>query len=128
ASPKPREHFSALTRDGYLATLLFLAGLAVLGKYFVDFAFLQQMRSREHDVKGLATFFGIFSGTTQTLSLLTRLFLSGRILGRYGIRVGLVVMPAAHLLCTIATVVAGFTGAGASAVFWLTISNQGVYK
>ena len=42
----------------------------------------------------LASFFALFSGVTQSLSLLTRLLFSGRLLSRYGVRTGLVLLPA----------------------------------
>lgn len=115
--------------DPYLLTVTAIAVLAVLGKYFVDFAFLEQMKVRFSDVENLAGFFGIFSGLTQGLSLLTRLLLSRPLLERYGIKVGLLVLPLVQLACTLLIVLAGAIGEGQGAlVFWLVIANQGVYK
>jgi len=118
---------SGLLADRYLLFILALAFLGVLGKFFVDFAFLEQMRSRHADAKSLATFFALFSGMTQVGSLLARVLLSGRLLDRYGIRIGLLVLPAAHLACTGLVVLCGALELPA-AVFWLVIANQGVYK
>ena len=118
----------AALRDRYLLVIFALAFFGVLAKYFVDFAFLAEMRARFGDAKGLASSFAIFSGVSQTLSLLTRLFVSGRILDRYGIRVGLLVLPAAQVVCTAALVAAGAFSAGGALVFWLVIANQGIYK
>lgn len=120
--------FQQLLENRFLLLLFLLALLGVLGKYFVDYAFLAQMKSRYGDAKGLATFFGVFSGVSQVLSLLTRLLLSGRLLSRYGIRVGLVVLPLTHVLCTGLVVLAGMLLPASGAVFWLVIANQGVYK
>jgi HEAT repeat protein len=118
----------AILSHPYLSLVVAIGVLAVFGKYFVDFAFLEQMRARMSDAKELAGFFAIFSGLTQALSLLTRMFVSGPLLTRLGIRVGMLVLPAAHLLCTLAIVAAGAFAAGAPAVFWLVIANQGIYK
>jgi AAA family ATP:ADP antiporter len=118
----------ALFRDRYLLLIFALSFFGVLAKYFVDFAFLAEMRARYGDVKGLASFFAIFSGVSQTLSLLTRLFVSGRLLDRYGIRLGLLVLPAMQVVCTLLLVGAGFVPGAEIAVFWLVIANQGVYK
>jgi ATP:ADP antiporter, AAA family len=112
----------------YLSLVVAIGVLAVFGKYFVDFAFLEQMRARMSDAKALAGFFAVFSGVTQGLSLLTRVFVSGPILTRLGIRVGMLVLPMTHLVCTLAIVLAGAFAAGEAAVFWLVIANQGVYK
>ncbi len=113
--------------DRYLKLLVAVVFCGVLGKYFVDFAFLEQMKSRYAGASELATFFGLFSGFTQVGSLLARAFLSGRVLKRYGVSVGLVIMPMAHVACTLLLVGAGLLDLGA-AVFWLVIANQGVYK
>lgn len=113
---------------GYLRVLVGVAFLAVLGKYFVDFAFLAQIQGEYSQARELASFFALFSGITQTLSLLTRLLVSGRILSRFGVRAGLLVLPAAQLACTGLLIVSGLVPGAGGALFWLVIANQGVYK
>lgn len=131
ARPAARPGALSLLRDvladRYLKLLVVVVFFGVLGKYFVDFAFLEQMKSRYAGASELATFFGLFSGFTQVGSLLARAFLSGRVLKRYGVGVGLVILPLTHLACTLLLVGAGLLDLGA-AVFWLVIANQGVYK
>ena len=105
----PLEPLRAVTRTPYMRLLVSIAFFAVLGKYFVDFAFLAEMRGRFTEVKELASAFAIFSGTSQSLSLLTRFFIAGRVLNRYGVKTGLLVLPVAHLTCTLLLVVAGVT-------------------
>jgi AAA family ATP:ADP antiporter len=119
---------TALVRDRYLMLIFALSFFGVLAKYFVDFAFLAEMKSRYGDAKGLASFFAVFSGVSQVLSLLTRVFVSGRLLDRYGIRIGLLVLPAAQVLCTLVLMGSGAVSASGAAVFWLVIANQGIYK
>jgi HEAT repeat protein len=134
APAEPRRVASGLgpaierARHPYLALLLGLTVLGVLAKHFVDFAFLEQMRARYGGAKELAGFFGLYSGTTQALSLATRVLLSGPLLARFGIRVGLLALPLAHLACTALLVAAGLEHAPAAAVFWLVMANQGIYK
>lgn len=118
---------ASLLGQPYLAFMLAMVATGVLGKYFVDYAFLAELKGHAADAKRLAAFFGLFSGATQAASLLIRLFVSGPLLSRFGIRVGLVVLPAVHLACTMLVVGAGVLDAG-SAVFWLVILNQGAYK
>lgn len=122
------EQLREILSHPYLSLVVALAVLAVFGKYFVDFAFLEQMRARMSDAKELAGFFAIFSGVTQGLSLLTRVFVSGPVLTRLGVRVGMLVLPVTHLLCTLAIVAVGSLAVGEMAVFWLVIANQGIYK
>ena len=110
----------------YLRIVVGTAVLATFGKYFVDFAFLEQVSTRSKAAADLAGFLGIFTGLAQTLSLLTRIFVSRPLLHRFGIRVGLLVLPVLHLLCSIAVVASGLAGS-ASMVFWFVIANMGVY-
>lgn len=117
--------FRTMLGNRYLQLIFLLTLFAVLGKYFVDFAFLTQMQTRLHAVESLASFFGVFSGVTQVLNLLIRVLVSGRLLSRFGVGVGLLVLPVAHILCTLA--IASVASVPA-AMFWLVISNQGLYK
>jgi HEAT repeat protein len=128
APPVPTRGMRELLRDRYVATLVGLAALGVLAKYLVDFAFLEQMRSRYADATTLASTFALFSGGTQALSLLTRVAVAGPLLRRYGVRAGLLVLPMAHVACTALVVGAGWVPAFDAAVFWLVLANQGIYK
>ena len=122
------EPLRAVTQTRYLRLLVSIAFFAVLGKYFVDFAFLAEMRGRFTEVKELASVFAIFSGVSQSLSLLTRFFVAGRVLNRYGVKAGLLVLPITHLACTILLVISGVAPGLAVLVFWFAIGNQGLYK
>ena len=124
----PRPGLGGLMRESYLRVIILLAFFGVLAKYLVDFAFLAQMRTRYADAQNLATFFALFSGFSQVASLLTRVFVSGRLLSRFGVRAGLTVLPAAHVACTALIVASGLLPGGAGLVFWLVISNQAIYK
>jgi len=128
SAPVPRPGLRGLLRESYLRVILLLAFLGVLAKYLVDFAFLAQMRTRYADAQNLATFFALFSGFSQVASLLTRVLVSGRLLSRFGVGVGLMVLPAAHVACTMLIVASGLLPGASGLVFWLVISNQAIYK
>lgn len=118
-----------LLSNRYISLIFMLTALGMLGKYFVDFAFLQQTQSRYRDVANIAGFFGLFSGVTQTLNLALRVFVSGRVITRWGVKVGLLILPIAHVLCTLLIVLVGIRGEVAlGMIFWLVIANQGIYK
>ncbi|MGH7455512.1 MAG: MFS transporter, partial [bacterium] len=129
--PKPSvwREFLAHACNRYTALIFLLSVFGVFGKFFVDYAFLQQMQTRYNDANNLAGFFGIFSGAMQALNLIIRMFLSGRLLNRYGIKVGLQTLPFLHTLCTSAIVFVGtFYINELVLIFWLVITNQGFYK
>ena len=115
--------------NDYVTVLLSLMALSVIGKYWVDFAFLHQTQAAYSGAANLAGFLGIFAGSTQVVGLLLRGFLSGSVMSRWGIRFSLPLLPVAHLCCAIAIILAGFGGAaGMAATFWLVIANQAIYK
>ncbi len=124
---RDRRAIRSLWSSSYLKAIFLLSFFAVLGKYFVDFAFLSEMQTRWHEVETLASFFGVFSGVTQVVNLGIRVLVSGRLLNRFGILVGLLVLPAAHFLCTLAILAVAAVPIPVG-VFWLAIGNQGLYK
>ncbi len=117
----------AISGSRYLALVVGVAVLATFGKYFVDFAFLGRVSTLAKDETEIATVLALFSGATQSLSLLTRLFVSRPFLARFGVRGGVLVLPVLHAVCAAVTVFAGVAGAPLW-VTWSVIGNQGVYK
>jgi AAA family ATP:ADP antiporter len=128
AEKAARASFGSLVQDPYIRFVLVVAFCGILGKYLVDFAFLQQVKSRFEDAKEVASFFALFSGISQSASLFTRVFLSGRVLAAIGVHRGLLVLPGAHVICTTLILVASGLALGPNPVFWLVVLNQGIYK
>lgn len=128
AQKAARSSIGSLVEDPYLRFVLIVAFCGILGKYLVDFAFLQQVKTRFADAKEVASFFALFSGISQVASLLTRVFLSGRILSAIGVHRGLLILPGAHVICTTLLLIAGGLALGPNPVFWLVVLNQGIYK
>jgi len=120
--------FARLLANGYLQSLFAVVFFGILAKYFVDYAFLAQVKGRYSDAAEMARFFGLFSGITQALSLVARLTLSGPLLARHGIRLGLLLLPAAHVLCTLLILANSALVGQLGILFWLVIANQGLYK
>src|SRR5262249_51591857 len=115
--PKPKG-LGTLLANRYLLLLFSLSFFGVLAKYFVDFAFLAGMKAHWSDPTALASFFGLFSGVTQMLSLLMRVFVSAPLIERFGVRTGLLVLPAAHAVCPALLILAGAFPPAAATVFW----------
>lgn len=127
ATTDVRSGLRRIVANPYLALVVGVAVAATFGKYFVDFAFLEQLSVRSRVDVELASYLGVFAGVTQTLSLLTRLFASRPLLARFGIRVGVMVLPVLQLICTVGLVASGGLGREGM-VFWLVLGNQGLYK
>jgi AAA family ATP:ADP antiporter len=82
-----------LVRQRYF---LLMAGLIVflsLGNYIVDFGFLAEVRGRFQGPTEIAQFIGVFFGVTKIIEAALKVFLSGRLLSQFGLKVGLMALP-----------------------------------
>lgn len=99
--------------DRYAALLFFLAFLPMIGMYFMDYIFFDQAKQLFSEPSVLASFVGIFFGFVAIAEFLVKTVLSGRLLNRYGIRIGLIVLPAILALAVALAAVTGtFLGIG----------------
>jgi AAA family ATP:ADP antiporter len=83
----------SMLRDPYLRPLFAVSVLSYLGYYFVDYGFYARVQATYPSAEQVASFYGFFLAATGAVNLLSNLFLSGRILTRYGVRVALMVLP-----------------------------------
>ncbi len=112
--------FSDLIKTRYFVLFFLLSAASVFGFYYIDYAFLGQLRVRFPDKAQLAQFIGIFYGVIRIVEFILKTFLSGWLISQYGLRFGLVVLP---LLLCITSALAALSGTllanATSAVFLL---------
>ena len=113
-----------LLREPYILLIFAFTSLAWLVYYVIDNAFYAQAMTRYVDDAQLAGFLGIFLAGAGVLTLVVRTLISGRIIARYGLTVGLLALPALNLLGTMSVVAVGtLLGAGVL-VFWLATMTK----
>ena len=83
----------SLLQNRYLLNIFALSALSVVGFYVVDFLFLDQIERRFGNDEDMAAFLGFAFGAAEAATLLSTLFLSGRLLQRFGVRVALLLLP-----------------------------------
>lgn len=88
---------SRVEKQYYRYTFL-LSMLPMLGFYYVDYLFLNQLKIQYSSGESMAGFLGLFLGMVAIVELVVRLFASGRLLTTYGLRFGIFVLPAMLLL------------------------------
>lgn len=107
---RPRE----LLRERYLQLIFLMSALTVTTLYFVDNAYYNQAQQQFTTDADLAAFLGLFLSITAFLQLFSRAVLSGWVLGRYGVRAGLMLLPTSlgigSLLAILADVALGAGG------------------
>ncbi|MCG6922311.1 MAG: hypothetical protein LJF15_14685 [Acidobacteria bacterium] len=101
---------------------LLMAGLIVflsLGNYIVDFGFLAEVRGRFQGPTQIAQFIGVFFGVTKILELVLKVFLSGRLLSQFGLKVGLMALPGVLAIVAGLAIAVGSLGLAATQFFVL---------
>ncbi len=100
------------------------SSLAWLAFYVIDNAFLMLTTVRFPDPDQLAGFLGVFNAVAGACLLVVRLVVSGQIIGRYGVLVGLVLLPildGAGITTVLLT--GGVAGVGVL-MFWLLTTTK----
>ena len=112
---------ASLFRDRYVRVFFAVAALSVLGFYLVDYMFMKQVEIRFPDELPLAGFFGLYYAALGLVNLLGSLFVSGRLLSRFGVGFGIIVLPAFLVLgmgsVVLTLAVPGLTGF----LFWAIV-------
>jgi len=82
--------------------LMFLVSLLpMLGFYYVDYMFLNELKLEYTSGQAVAGFLGLFLGGVAVVELVARLFISGRLLTMYGLKFGINILPVTLLLSTL---------------------------
>lgn len=88
-----KNKFIDLFKNKYYFNLFLLAMLPIFGLIFVDYIFNAQAKVEFSDKNVLTGFIGIFLGITSVVEFLLKTFLTGRLISKYGIKLGLVLLP-----------------------------------
>ncbi len=112
-----------LRKDRYMSLISVLWALSTFGFFFIDFAFFQQAETRYTNEDQLAKFFGILLAIAGVATLLSRMFVSGQLLNRFGLTAGLLALPVMLTLGS-GSIVMGYFIAGAGVIFWLVMMTR----
>jgi hypothetical protein len=86
--------YSDLTKNKYLKYLSLFLILSMIASQFMEFTFLNTINIFYPDENELKTFIAFFSGVVMIGSFIIQTFFNDIIIGTYGLRVSLLVMPA----------------------------------
>ncbi|MCX7737005.1 MAG: hypothetical protein N2319_09855 [Candidatus Kapabacteria bacterium] len=88
-----KNKFKIFFENRYNTYIFFLALLPMFGMYFADYIFFTQSRAVFTDKEVLTQFLGIFFGFSAVLELMIKTFLTGRLVSKYGMKIGLLALP-----------------------------------
>jgi ATP:ADP antiporter, AAA family len=97
----------SLFRKQYVVLIFTMVALWRVAYFVLDNIFYDRATLRFSDAAGLAGFIGTFFGAVGLLGFITDIFLTGRIISRFGLRAGLLITPALTILFTAALAVTG---------------------
>lgn len=120
--PKPTGN---LLKNPYIFFMLFNNALSTVAVFFVDNTFYGLLEKRCPDVDQVASFLGLFWGWIGVVILISRSFLTNRILTRFGVNAGLLALPVVVLVGISAFAILGLTnGVYAATAFWAMVLTR----
>jgi len=108
-----------MLKNPYVFFMLFNNALSTVALFFLDNTFYGLLEKRYPDVDEVASFLGLYWGWIGVIILLSRGFLTNRILARYGVNAGLLALPVCVLIGVICfSVLGAIVGVYAALAFW----------
>ena len=119
-----RSSFVDLFRSRYISFIFLLAFVLVTAQYFIDYSFLDQTNLRYQEEDDLARFFGLFFGVVEGITFIFLTFVTGRIIGRFGIRIGMRVRPVVLFFCAVGMLVTSAVFGPLAFFFWIAVGTK----
>ncbi|MBV6646886.1 MAG: hypothetical protein KI790_15625, partial [Cyclobacteriaceae bacterium] len=102
---KDRVKYSSIFKDPYLRLMSLFLVFSMGASVFVDYTFYTATETMFPEEQKLNDFLSFFSGTVMIMSFLIQSFINDIIIGRFGLKVALMTMPAILILFTIGAIV-----------------------
>ncbi|MFA0964246.1 hypothetical protein AB9P05_20730 [Roseivirga sp. BDSF3-8] len=122
---KRETRFRNLIRNRYIGYLSLFLIFSMVASYFIDFSFLTVTQRQYPSETDLASFLAVFNGAIMILSFLIQTFVNDRIIGTYGIKISLLILPFILGVFTLASIFFGNlygTFASSSGFIWFFLS------
>ncbi len=118
------EPFFHLFKNPYLALFFAVSVLSMLVFQFVDYIFYDQVEQNILNEAQLASFFGVFFAVLGIVNLVMNAFVSGPVLTRFGLPVGLLALPVVVAFGMGAAVLLQLLLGAAVLFFWLLVGTK----
>jgi ATP:ADP antiporter, AAA family len=99
---------TSFLQNRYYQLFFVIAFVPIFAQFFVDYIFQAQAKIEYPTKEDLTAFVGIFFGFSSIVEFILKTFISGRLMSRYGIKLGLVAFPAVMILSLIFACLFGF--------------------
>lgn len=119
---KPPQEKTGLFANRYTSLIFIMAVLPLFGLYYIDYIFLDL--TREVMAEKTASFIAIFFGVVKIVDLLMKTFISGALLNRFGLRLGLLLLPAVLFISTSVGAFVGTTSPELTLLFMMIVVSK----
>lgn len=124
-SSGPTPPSGSILKNPYILFMLVNNALSTVGVQFVDNAFYSLVEIRYTNADEVAGFIGVFWACIGVVILICRSFVTSRLLGRFGVNVGLLALPVFVLFGIITFSVIGTSlGIETAVCFWLIVGTR----
>lgn len=107
ANVREESKFTKIFKDRYVVLLSLFLVISMVTFIFNQFTFQTLLNKQYPNQRDLTNFLAYFNGAIYGLSLLMQIYVNDKILGTYGIRISLFILPAVVGLLTLGAVLSG---------------------
>ncbi|WP_242098434.1 Npt1/Npt2 family nucleotide transporter [Sphingomonas sp. CROZ-RG-20F-R02-07] len=111
-------------KESYILVMIGMIVASQLIFFFNDETFYIAVDERYHNEEAIASFLGVYSAVMGSISLAVSLFVAGPLVRRFGVRGGLITLPALLFVGAIVAVVTGQMFGVATALFFVLVTNK----
>jgi AAA family ATP:ADP antiporter len=104
---KRETRITKVLKDPYGLSLSAMAVISMICFVFTQFSFQQLSNVQYPEQTDLANFLAYFNGSIYLISLLMQTFVNERILGNYGLRISLFILPISLIIFSVASLISG---------------------
>ncbi len=113
-----------LFQSRYIVLIFILAAFTVTSLYFLDNAFYTVAEQQFPNDADLASFLGVFLAIGGVFQFISRTFLAGTLINRYGVVAGLLALPLALTVGAVSVVAAAQLAGPVMLVFWFVVVTK----
>jgi AAA family ATP:ADP antiporter len=124
AAAKANGSTADLLKSRYVISIFVLVIIAWVSFFFMDNLFYDRAAAHYPDEAQLASFLGIFLAILGIVTLLSNTLLSGRVISRYGLQVGVLILPVTLVVGVAAMAVTGSVSGAVALFFWATMLTR----
>lgn len=106
---KKESSIRSMFSDKYIMIMSLMLLVSMTAFVFNQYAFQQMVQVQYPDQRELTNFNAFFMGAVYVLSLVMQTFINNRIIGTYGLRISLLILPIVLGVFSIGSVITGFT-------------------